>query len=638
MTLTTPPTETAAAPACRLFPNWEALDHLSKPLERGERALVMLLDAKLPAEWLIFVQPYLNEMRPDVVVLNPNLGMVVIEVKDWTLGRYRHEGSVLRARTARSSWIEEDPVRKCQWYAQTILEFFLARGAAEYWPHNSSAANQLCRSCVYFHEASTREARALFAGRLRSTICLGRDALDEADVTVFVPQSAWRTNRYVREPQVAAYREMLRWLQPPKHSVAQVSKSKLTPEQARFAAPGTGFHRIRGGAGCGKSFVLAHRAARANRDGRKVLALSFNITMSHYLRDLINETPYAVDWSRITWGHYHGFAIRQGIDSGFLAARVQRESAEHGEPVATESESIDPIALLERVIEGLDLAPSYARPLYDAIYVDEAQDFHAGWLDSLVPFLAPGGELVIFADHRQNIYRQDGGRDVGKSLKRCKFRGNWGQMPAQSHRLPQKVCELLNVFAKETGLGDPEDFPIEPQARLTGLETLLWENVDSFGTALDLVEVAIAELEKRKGELISPSDIVVLLADHKSGIEAVTRLEKSYGQINHVFGQTRQESRRRKLTFWMGKGELKMSTIHSFKGWELDSVILIWLPEPDITALRNTNRSTLFYTACSRSLRNLVILNGSREYDPFGAGFESLRQLQPTVSSSVPLP
>ena len=46
-------------------------------------------------------------------------------------------------------------------------------------------------------------------------------------------------------------------------------------------------------------------------------------------------------------------------------------------------------------------------------------------------------------------------------------------------------------------------------------------------------------------------------------------------KVNHVF-ENEEEKRyhKHKKAFWMGDSRLKISTIHSFKGWEVLNVIL----------------------------------------------------------------
>jgi len=70
-------------------------------LTEGERHLLKFLDDHLKKDdlfqaddltkyngWLIFVQPFLNGSRPDIVILHPNIGVQIFEVKDWNLGNY----------------------------------------------------------------------------------------------------------------------------------------------------------------------------------------------------------------------------------------------------------------------------------------------------------------------------------------------------------------------------------------------------------------------------------------------------------------------------------------------------------------------------------------------------------------------
>ena len=68
---------------------------------------------------------------------------------------------------------------------------------------------------------------------------------------------------------------------------------------------------------------------------------------------------------------------------------------------------------------------------------------------------------------------------------------------------------------------------------------------------------------------------------------------------------------------------MKMATIHSFKGWESPSVVLILQPEGNIdndtyNVIENENSPALVYTAITRAKRNLFILNmGNTNYHDF---------------------
>jgi superfamily I DNA/RNA helicase len=67
----------------------------------------------------------------------------------------------------------------------------------------------------------------------------------------------------------------------------------------------------------------------------------------------------------------------------------------------------------------------------------------------------------------------------------------------------------------------------------------------------------------------------------------------------------------KKLHFWMNSGTVKISTIHSFKGWESEVIFLIIEPN-----YNEESFDELLYTGITRARRNLVIINfGNQEYD-----------------------
>ena len=58
---------------------------LRQPLEEGELKFIEYLDENLHKNWEIYIQPHLNGLCPDVVILNPTVGIGVFEVKNWNL-------------------------------------------------------------------------------------------------------------------------------------------------------------------------------------------------------------------------------------------------------------------------------------------------------------------------------------------------------------------------------------------------------------------------------------------------------------------------------------------------------------------------------------------------------------------------
>ena len=54
-------------------------------LQPGEEQAIKFFKDNLNDKWEIYIQPFLNGCRPDVVLLNSDVGIAVFEVKDWNL-------------------------------------------------------------------------------------------------------------------------------------------------------------------------------------------------------------------------------------------------------------------------------------------------------------------------------------------------------------------------------------------------------------------------------------------------------------------------------------------------------------------------------------------------------------------------
>ena len=68
-----------------ISPPADQIDNLRQPLTPGERMVFEFFDTHLAREWEIYLQPHLNGLRPDFVLMNPHAGIAVFEVKDWNL-------------------------------------------------------------------------------------------------------------------------------------------------------------------------------------------------------------------------------------------------------------------------------------------------------------------------------------------------------------------------------------------------------------------------------------------------------------------------------------------------------------------------------------------------------------------------
>ena len=581
----------------RIFPTWHDLKALRQPLTPGELTLLRFLDESLSPEWEIYAQPYFNGDRPDVVILHPQRGIVVYEVKDWHLAAYtRSEDGAGHRRlyvdTAGGLQPIKSPLSQAAYYREKLIgQLNPAIGESI---DGAPRTLGMVRSAVYMHGVDTEAARAFLAPGY-GEIVFGSDALVAARLTEIAPLVR-EFRSYFWRPE---WTETARfWLRPPFHALEQGRKFALTPKQREFAAPQPGHRRIRGVAGSGKTLILAERAARLASEGKSVLVVTFNITLWHYIHDMVARAPHSFDWERINFTHFHGFC-------GMLFNRFERSWPQEGEAGDGYFRETVPKAAHALVDEARQNGASL--PVYDAILIDEGQDFSLEWYRLLCRFLGERNELLLVCDQRQNVY----GCELGwleEGMKGTSFRGRWGELKTV-FRLPPLIADATQQFCRSFDLNEGVKADSNQQGDLFQPH-LVWRNMVD-GQAIELMWQTFQQLQASG---VSPSDVVFLLLGKRLGLQAVEYFTRRGIEVNHVF-DPEEGGNSHKRSFWLGDGRLKMCTVESFKGWEIRNVVLL-IPERTV---RDPGRlDALVYTAMTRSRENLIVLNGSARYANFG--------------------
>lgn len=296
-----PTVEERSAMAHFICPPRTELDLLRTPLTAGELRVLDFFDRFLPHRWEIYIQPHLNGVRPDFVLLHPNVGIAVFEIKDWNLDAMpyfvREEAGTpsLWSRDQRGQQFRhrDNPVEKVVRYKREILAVYCPRLGIQV--GNDPGVMAAVTAGVIMTAASTKRAADLFRPFLEYFDLLGnkaqyhpvagQDALACGDLRLVFPSSRWPSSNFMT-PELA--NDFRAWLREPEHAATQREPLPLNADQQRIATTRTrtGYRRVRGPAGCGKSLALAARASQLAGEGKDVLVVSFNITLLHYLRDL----------------------------------------------------------------------------------------------------------------------------------------------------------------------------------------------------------------------------------------------------------------------------------------------------------------------------------------------------------------
>ena len=584
----------------------------SSALHDETMALVHFLREALPKPWEIYERPFLNGDYPTVAALHPHAGLTLFDVHAWDLRHYRREqmGRYQRytQRTEQKVRSVLNPVRRAEHYIENLLNLY-APFIGESVMRDRRTLSAF-RVAVYFPLANTNAARTFCPLAPGRGLVFGRDALENHDLSLLLPMPVRPNSSQLPDDWLAALRF---WLAPPLH-VAPLDQQSLvlTEDQRRHTVPAPGQHqRLHGVAGSGKTMVIAQRAANLAAAGKRVLVVTFNVTLWQYIHQLVSQSAVTFPWTNIEFHHFHGFCknflIENSIEWPLTGNRRPKQLLDEMTP--------------ELVVDVLQAGHNIKDRQYDAILIDEGQDFPRTYYDTLCHFLTPNDELLFVTDRRQNVYLRDD--SWLEKMSNTKFRGRWRELKT-TYRLPPVVAQEANRFADQFLPAGSSSFEVtaSPPASAPAEEpTLTWHHVTSPDHAFSLALATVQRLLKEHA--VKPADIVILTPNQRDGWALVRYLTRQQMAVNHVLaeddnGGGRKRERYRKRTFAEGDPRLKVSTIHSFKGWELNHIILL-TPEDD--KFWEDQSPYLFYIAMTRPRQSLTVLNRHPAYVDYGEGW-----------------
>ena len=400
----------------RIFPNWEQLKQLHNPLTDGEISLLKFLDSNLPRDpkwkngqklidyygWLIFAQPFFNGTRPDIIIFNPFVGIVIYEVKDWNINNYHFEKGKLYVSDKKGSYPIKTPKKQVEHYKEKLIGQLVPFIGEEIDKNKKNYG--LIKTALYFHKAKTIDVQDKFANNLNVKYfpVFGYDCLNKERINEIVPDIKITKSFFWKKEW---NEEIIFWLYPPFHSIEQGTFLTLKSNQFKVAKPQSGHHRIRGVAGSGKTQALAYRAGNLASLKKNVLIITFNITLWHYVKDMIARSPFAFPWSQISFNHFHGFCKDKLNENGENWPKSpKRTDYSNSEDYSVDLENFFKVTVPYAVITAIK-GNNYQK--YDAILIDEGQDYHFEWYDMLSDyFLTSNDEVVVVCDKRQNIYER----------------------------------------------------------------------------------------------------------------------------------------------------------------------------------------------------------------------------------------
>ena len=600
-------------------------NELKVPFTNGEYYLSKQLDAKLPDEWVIHTKPELRNrwgsnicpQTPDVVIANKRHGIMIIEIKDWQIDLPKYKSGEKINRKGKKIWevfIEDEkgtrtsninPVYKADGYRLRMID-----GIHEIQEEifNDKRKNILIKSGLYFHNIISSQKAKSFVGIPkyfnpdRCTV-FGRDMLDKnVKIEQFIPLINNNIKIHSNTDWLSKFKN---WISPPLHiSEGQnlISERDLNDKQKRYiiSRPGV-IQKLSGVAGSGKTRVIAIRAASLAKLGKKILVICYNITLKNYLKKEIEGTKYDFDPTNIDIFYFHDFC---------KAYREFRNIEYPDEGSMQKNDELEKEKIIRDKIENRNLSANY-----DAIIIDEGQDFKETWFKLLRNFLSQNGEMLIAFDDKQNIYSIKKFKISGVGSGRCGVLN-------KGYRLLNEHINLVNKFSNEflTDFKSDEENPIietNTQHTLPFEPNSLskWINVNNIVESRDMVCEMLNHLDKN--QKLDFSDTAILVPDHDEGInlrEHILEYFKNKNlKISDIFSKNpdRQRDAKKIFNVFDSDRRLKMSTINSFKGWERRNIIIL------IPYKTDKNFDFKMYTSMTRVREKLIIINLSERYKNF---------------------
>lgn len=593
----------------KLFPALNIIMNMKPQPTPGEEWLLKKLEKLLPDDYEVFYQASIEGSFPDIVIIRPNHGVVVIEVKDWNLSLYEIdaiEKNWICHSANQETCFPRSPFAQVKHYKNLFFGVY-SRVLASKKLYNKGFYGIIV-PCVFFSEATAKELNDLFSPfhdyfRKNYTYYLSKEDFNNGIFMAILQDRhiAGNNNSIFFTGEI--YHEFKRILRPSYHSLEKTLPVRWAKDQIKYIASKPGKHKIRGIAGCGKTLVMAYRAVDAYRKTHEpVLILTFNITLCNYIHDCVSRFRGSIPWSNFVIKHYHRF-IADYNNKYF----VYQDDDNDGK---------------NNFKDNLPLK-------FKTILVDEVQDYEKEWVDDIHSFLDKGGELVFFGDEEQNIYGRGIVYDGGKIRCYTKVDKKWGTMRS-SFRVKGIVAHIAEEFQK-TYLKHYDDNYMKPaMGNLYAGEGYYEYHYYDVCNYEELFQLFKRTLENKE---LSNDDICILATERevvrkldyilrKENYQTITNFEteEEYIHVVNMGYRTKEEideqlediRRTAKYCFWMESGKIKLVTAHSYKGWGINTGIFI--------IQDNYKKLTpeLIYTGITRVTHNLIVINiGSQEYDDF---------------------
>jgi len=353
--------------------------------------------------------------HPDFVVLHPDQGIVVLEVKDWRLDTIVNANKMqVELLTDRGHVLTDNPFEQVRGYMFNVVKtlkrdplLVIESGGFRGQPVFPFGHGVVFSNITRKQFEQTDLSEVFASGR-----CIFRDEMTESVDPDDFRERVWRMvspriGSALSLPQIDRVRALLF----PEIRVSQFAlpfdepSAQSSPADDRMLAVmdmqqellarsmGEGHRIVRGVAGSGKTLILAFRAEQiARAASRPVLLLSYANGIAGRLENAMQDRGVE---DKVVASTFHAWCWKMLRTYG-IAHPGERDIPDYSERLAANVQ-----AVLDAAERGLIPGGQY-----DAVLIDEAHDFEPQWLALAAKMVNPDTKaLMIVYDDAQAIYK-----------------------------------------------------------------------------------------------------------------------------------------------------------------------------------------------------------------------------------------
>lgn len=390
----------------------------------GEKRLARILESNLSHESLCWYDIPTGEKQthPDFIILDPQKGLLFIEVKDWFITRIREANKThITYETPEGIIPLTNPVEQARQYAYNTINAL--KQDSELTQTHERYKGHFCAPYgygVYLSNITRKQFEKYISGNKSNDIFPADMVICKDDITEFmsreeVSSRIFKLLKNYFPPSISTQQvDRIRWHLYPEirinnqhnnlqsernenYSLITPSIIKIMDTQQELLARslGEGHRVIHGVAGSGKTLILLYRClhlAKNEELSKPILVVCYNIMLAKKLEALIkiHELPVPVEVI-----HFHAWCHKQAKDHNILPAAGK-----------------DFFQRLEQAVITGHANNVIKTEQYSAVLIDEGHDFEQEWLKLLSKMVDSSTDSLLFLyDDAQSIYKKKSSLD-----------------------------------------------------------------------------------------------------------------------------------------------------------------------------------------------------------------------------------